>query len=232
MGTKGHFVMESHENAKPFTIEKVAAEEGAVLLECEYVVSDPETGQIFHQHTELGDSFVANFIKTLAMMCGGHHAMDTGTVTTLKETDGTVITGTSIYVGTSNGSLFDCNALSTDDSHGILVGTGTTATDINDYALATQIAEGGAATQMNYGGHSVVVPADDETTYSYAGITRTIVNNSGSAIDVAEVGLVYNSDLDSSTDRYIMILREVLGEAVEVGDGLTLTVTIRIKCFC
>lgn len=231
MGTKGHFVMESHQNAKPFTIEKVAAEEGAVLLECEYVVSDPKTGRIVHQHTELGDSFVANFIKTLAMQCSCQHAMDTGTVQTLTDTGGTVRTGIQDYAGKAI-SVFDCNALVTDATHGILVGTGTTATDINDYVLATLIAEGGAATQMNYGNHSVVVPADDDSTYSYAGITRTVVNNSGGAISIAEVGLVCQMTWESGTARNFLLIREVLGEAVAVADGLTLTVTIRIKCFC
>ena len=231
MGTKGHCVMKAHENAKPFRIEKVAAEEGAVLLECKYVVSDPKTGRIVHQHTELGDSFLANFIKALAMTCGAHHAMDTGSVQTLLDTGNTVRTGSEIYAGGRALNFFDCNALSTDNSHGIQVGTGTTAVDINDYVLDTLIAEGGGTTQMNYGNHSVVIPADDGSTYSYAGITRTVVNNSGSQIDVAEIGLACNMDWDSATNRNFLLIREVLGAVVEVGNGLTLTVTIRIKCF-
>lgn len=231
MGNKGHNVIDVNKIAKSFIIEKVAAKEGAVLLECEYVVSDPKTSKIHHQHTELGDSFVANFIKILAMQCSHHYAMDTGSAQTLKDTGGSVRTGDDTYAGNRT-SVFDCNALVTDDTHGILVGTGDTAVDINDYVLDTPVAEGGSATQMNYGNHSVVVPADDESTYSYAGITRTIVNNSGSAIEVAEIGLVACMRWDSSNLRYFLLLREVLGSAVEVGDGLTLTVTIRVKCFC
>lgn len=120
----------------------------------------------------------------------------------------------------------------TDDTHGILVGTGTTATDINDYALDTVVAEGTGAGQMEYGNHSIVNSTHDGSTYSYAGITRTVANNSGGSIVVAEVGLVCNMDWDSSTNRYFLLLREVLGSTITVADTQTLTATVRIKCFC
>jgi len=103
--------------------------------------------------------------------------------------------------------------------------------DIEDYVLGTPVAEGGAATQMNYGNHAIVTPVSDAgNTYSYAGITRTIVNNSGGAITINEVGLVTAMEW-ANGDSNILLLREVLGAPVEVGDGLTLTVTIRIKCY-
>lgn len=231
MSNKGHCIMDSSNNAKPFTIEKVAAEEGSVLLECEYTVSDPKTGKIHYQHTELGDSFLANFIKILAHQCGWHYAMDVGAATTLLDTSETARTGVPGYAGIT-ANVFDCNALVTDDTHGILVGVGDTAVDINDFELDDICAEGTGTDEVNYGNHSVVVPADDGSTYSYAGLTRTIVNNSGSAITVAEIGLATSMDWDSATNRLFLLIREVLGAPVEVGDGLTLTVTIRVKCFC
>jgi hypothetical protein len=233
MSEKGHCVVEADAKAEPFTIEKVAAEEGSVLLDIEYKVSDKD-GKVVHQHNEYGDSFLYNFLLILYCAMGRMFAPDTGSVLTVTDTAAATPTAdeddcpcTLISAET----LMDCNALSTDDSHGILVGTGNTAVDIEDYALATKVAEGAGATQMNYGNHSIVNSASDAgNTYSYAGISRTIVNNSGGAIVIAEVGLACQMEWANANSN-ILLLREVLGSTVSVGDGLTLTVTVRIKCY-
>jgi hypothetical protein len=232
---KGHSVINAeHPKVKTFIPEHKIEQEGNVLLDMEYVVRDKDGKEVLRRQ-EYGDSFVANFIKILFCACGRHFAPDTGSVMTLTDTTNTARTGDEDNAPTTNMSLtqlFDCNATSGDDSHGLLVGTGTTATDIDDYALDTVVAEGTGAGQMEYGNHSIVASTHDGSTNSYAGITRTVANNSGGSIVVAEVGLVCNMDWDTTTNRNFLLLREVLGTTVTVLDTQTLTATVRIKCYC
>ncbi len=233
MSEKGHCVVKADHKVKPLVIEKVAVQEGSVLLECEYVVSDAK-GNVKHRQIEYGDSFLYNFLIILYCAMGRMFQPDTGSVLTVTDTSAATPTADQDDCPCTINSaydLFDCNAVATDDTHGILVGTGSTAVDIEDYALAVVVAEGASATQLNYGNHAIVNSVSEVgNTYSYAGISRTIVNNSGSAITIAEVGLVANMEW-ANTKSKILLLREVLGATVEVGDGLTLTVTIRIKCY-
>ncbi|NVM22097.1 MAG: hypothetical protein HWN68_10005 [Desulfobacterales bacterium] len=227
---KGHSVINTSPKIriiKPKRLEK----EGSVLLDIEYVVRDKDGNEVSRKQ-EYGDSFVANFIKILFCACMKHHAPDTGSVVTLTDTSNTVRTGSVIWAAYNATGTYKCNALSGNDDYGLLVGTGITPTDINDYALDTKIEEGTGAGQMEYGNHSIVNSTHDGSSYSYAGITRTVANNSGGSIVVAEVGLVCYMDWDSSTDRCFLLIREVLGTAVTVLDTQTLTATVRIKCYC
>ena len=230
---KGHSVIDTRHREGIFDPTRID-KSGEVRLDMEYLVHDRDGNEVLRQNEE-GDSFVANFIKILFCAFGRHYAPDTGSVMTLTDTSNTARTGGVGYTPTTNMavvSLMNCNASSGNDDYGILVGTGSTATDINDYALDTKVAEGTGAGQMEYGNHSIVNSTHDGSTYSYAGITRTVANNSGGSIVVTEVGLVTSMDWDSSTDRYFLLLREVLGASVTVLDTQTLTATIRIKCYC
>lgn len=233
---KGHSVIDARAESKIIVPKHRLEQEGNVLLDMEYVVRDKDGKEVLRQQ-EYGDSFVANFIKMLYCAMSRSFAPDTGSVTTLTDTTNTARTGTSSYAPTTISSvayrdLFDCNATTGDTDYGILVGTGTTATDINDYALDTLIAEGTGAGQMEYGNHSIVNSTHDGSTYSYAGITRTVANNSGGSIVVAEVGLACEHYWDTNVDRHFLLIREVLGTTVTVLDTQTLTATIRIKCYC
>jgi hypothetical protein len=230
----GHSVIDTKKDVKIIDPRKLE-QEGNVLLDMEYVVRDKDGNEVLRQQ-EYGDSFVGNFIKGLYCAMSRNHAPDTGSVVTLTDTSNTARTGVYNYAPiTASGNyytFFDCNATTGDTDYGILVGTGTTATDINDYALDTLIAEGTGAGQMEYGNHSIVSSTHDGSTYSYAGITRTVANNSGGSIVVAEVGLACEMNWESNTERHFLLLREVLGTTVTVLDTQTLTATVRIKCYC
>ncbi len=217
------------------TVDKVCPKpietEGEVLLEMVYTISDKD-GNVEHEQIETGHSFLSNFIKMLFCHMMYHHAPDTGSVVTLTDTGGTVRTGNQVYGDDIASNFMDCNADVAIDYYGLLVGTGNTAVDIDDYALDAQVAEGTGSGQMEHSNHSIVNSTHDGSTYSYAGITRTLSNNSGGSIVVKEVGLVTRMDWDSSSFRYFLLLREVLGSPLTVLDTEVLTVTIRIKCFC
>lgn len=206
-------------------------QQGEVQLELVYTVSDKD-GNVRHEQVETGHSFLSNFIKMLFCHMMFHHAPDTGSVLTLTDTGGTVRTGLQQYAHEINSTFMDCNATSAIDDYGILVGTGSTAVDIDDYALDTKVVEGTGSGQMEHGNHSIVNSTHDGSSYSYAGITRTFANNSGGSIVVAEIGLACRNHWESTTNRYFLLLREVLGATVTVLDTEVLTVTIRVKCFC
>jgi len=212
---------------KPQQIEH----EGEVLLEMNYVVKD-RFGNVKEDRTELGHSFLQNFLICLYGTMGRIKPVNDD----LVDTGGTARAAATSYSSSAvsySSNTFNCNSPSTNDDYGILVGTGNTAVDIADYALDTKIIEGSGSGQMNYGSHAVVAPVSDVgNTYSYAGISRTISNNSGAGISVAEVGLAMMRFWDTTTNRYFLLLREVLGSPVSVGDGEILTVTMRVKCFC
>jgi len=92
----------------------------------------------------------------------------------------------------SYGKELVSKAVITDDSMGILVGTGTTGFTSTDTALATKIAHGTGAGQLEYG-----VCPDTSTTTEPATvgdktsmkIARNFINNSGASITIKEVGI-------------------------------------------
>ena len=232
MSEKGHSVIDADVRALKFSPEQIAERAGDVRLEIEYTVRNKD-GSIAHQHTEEGDSFLSNFIKLLyCTMCLRANPSSGGSAITLTDTGGVARTGDVTYANLLSTYFMRCNNVANNADWGILVGTGSTAVTINDYALAAKVAQGTGAGQMEYGNHSIVSSTHDGSTYSYSGITRTVANNSGGAIVIAEVGLATSMYWDTATYRYFLLLREVLGSAVTVNTTQTLTATIRIKCYC
>ncbi|GAI32534.1 unnamed protein product, partial [marine sediment metagenome] len=66
-------------------------------------------------------------------------------------------------------------------TQGIIVGTGTTAPTIDDYAIETIIPHGGAGGQLNYSDVTIAAAASDATTSQFT-ITRDFANGSGASI--------------------------------------------------
>ena len=208
--------------------------ESRVGLDIDITVRRPD-GSVRLEKTEEGHSFLANFIKTFYAAAMMHHAPDVdGAAMTLTDTGGTARAGSSSYCQITEGqaTLMNCNALVADSTFGVLVGTDTGAVypkDIANYKLGTQIAHGTGAGQLSHSNHSIVgstVTATD----SIAGITRTFANVSGGSITVKEIGLASKMDWESSTDRYFMLIRDLLAAPVVVAHGESLTISYRIKC--
>lgn len=115
----------------------------------------------------------------------------------------------------------------TNTTIGIVVGTGTTAFNIDQYNLAALIDNGTGSGKFSYNASAV-----NSTTYTSTSKTWTIVgsrvfnNNSGDVIVVAETGLrVYYYRYGN---RYWLLERSLLTPAVSVPDGAQLTVTYTI----
>lgn len=127
-----------------------------------------------------------------------------------------------------SGYIFACNALVNDDTFGIIVGTGTTAPTIDDYAIETQIMDGAGGGQLEYGTVTYGIPASDATTSQFT-ITRDFANASGGAITVNEIALYVKGYLyeDLHLTYYFMTIRDVIGGGISVPNGETLTVNYR-----
>lgn len=130
---------------------------------------------------------------------------------------------------------FSANAAIGIDTYGIVAGTGNTAPTINDYALETQIADGVAAGELQYGNVAFGLPASNVTT-SHFTITRDFANNSGGLITVEEIGLYvlgrqgsYIDKGDGAITYPFMTIRDVIAGGINVPDGDTLTVNYRLQ---
>ena len=110
----------------------------------------------------------------------------------------------------------------------IVVGTGDTAFNVNDYAMAGLIANGTGSGQFSYQSQSAV-------SRSYAAkvwkgtFSRIMNNNSGGSITVKETG--FNAELTAfgaNTDTCLSE-RSVLSPTVAVANGAQFTVTYEIS---
>lgn len=105
---------------------------------------------------------------------------------------------------------------------GIVVGTSATAWTFEDFKLGTLIAHGNGASQLSYTLGTVATDAWAGDVITITG-TRTLNNNSGGTITIAEVAL-YNSSA--------MFTRDVLTSTVDVADTGQLVVTYQITGDC
>ena len=138
---------------------------------------------------------------------------------------------------------FDCAAVANIDSYGVVVGVGSNAPTISDYALQTRISHGVSAGQLQYGGVAFGLPTCNLTT-SHFTVTRDFANSSGNPIAVYEIGLYVKGDmpvlLKDSTSRgndsysptvmYFCTIRDVIGAGINILNGETLTVNYRQQC--
>lgn len=120
---------------------------------------------------------------------------------------------------------FACNAGTGVVTHGIIVGTGTTAPTIDNYAIETLIAHGVGAGQLQYSAVTFGAPASDATTSQFT-ITRNFANGSGAAITVNEIAL-YDKGNKLLDAYYFMVIRDVIAGGISVPNGQTLTVNYR-----
>ena len=127
----------------------------------------------------------------------------------------------------ATGYCFRSSAPAGTVTYGIIVGTGTTAPTIDDYAIETLIDHDAApptAGALQYGAVAFGAPSSDATTSQFT-ITRNFANASGGAITVNEIAL-YVEGYDTAV-RYFMTIRDVIGGGIAVPDGQTLTINYR-----
>jgi hypothetical protein len=110
-----------------------------------------------------------------------------------------------------NGTAMRITAPAGDTSHGIVLGTGTNAVAITDYALQTKILHGSGAGQLQY-------KIQDFQAYSLVGSTakfkaaRQYENLSGATITINEAG-IYVRD---GSGQYFCILRDRIAGGFDI----------------
>jgi len=107
---------------------------------------------------------------------------------------------------------------------GISIGTGTSASSIEDYCLESPVENGTGSGQMTRdNGVYVSITYNAETKKWTAVYYRDFNNNSGGTITIGETGLGRNLSAGTTTDNFVE--RNVLASPVAVADGQILRVT-------
>ena len=159
------------------------------------------------------NSLVKQFLQTLKThfsfaTCGSFAWTDTGGTTRTQNTN----------------IAMTCTAALGDTTNGMVVGTGTNAVTITDYALQTKIAHGTGASQLQY---AAQLFNDTDVTVSgstcYYDLTRTFTNGSGSDITVTEVGLY------GKMTYYYLIDRTLYTKTIANGAGAIFTYRLQIS---
>jgi hypothetical protein len=169
-------------------------------------------------------SFLNNFLKTI-------EAFARDAAVDITNTSGGSATFYPDALGVSSMTMMNCMAGDNDASFGIVVGSGTTPVTLTQYALASQIAHGTSAGQLDYDAQSYDVLGLDTSVsppvYRFR-ILRAFKNLSGGSINITEVGLVAYNGFDSTVSKF-MIARDVLSQAYTVPDGGSAVVAITIE---
>jgi len=110
------------------------------------------------------------------------------------------------------------------DKCGILIGTGGTAWNRNQYCLDEQIT-GDVVTH----GNMEIEDGTEDPVEPYVRLKRTFTNNSGIDITVREIGLFFNYYLyggigEVETNYNYMVIRDVLETPITIPNGESLTV--------
>jgi hypothetical protein len=168
-------------------------------------------------------SFVYNWISAIKALTGDSSA-------TARDTSGnTHATLNTDSVGAGQGGWYITTVPPGIgiDGRGIQVGSGSAAVAMGDYALATKIATGSGAGQLNYQAQTVGAASTVGLTTTVR-VSRSFINNSGGAITVRELGLVIELREVGIANFPFLICRDVVTPTV-VNAGDTLNVFIDLK---
>lgn len=175
-------------------------------------IIDPKTGKVIKTKRFRSKSYVLAFADGL--YC--HMASITHTIRDVGNTNRSINPYT---------WYCDCFAAANDSTHSIVVGTGDTPVAITDYKLATQIAHGAGAGQLNYGATTKIAPAT-LADKRYWSLVRPFTNGSGSTITVKEVGLY--ARCTTSNWKFCVVRDVIPGGGVDVPNGLTLSIGYQV----
>ncbi len=203
-------------------MSKKALIEGFIELE----VRD-KNGKLIEKRIERSHSFVKNFLAALRTIFF-LNAIINGNMSPSEEidTNGNPRKQTTGFTHNDWG-IFDLVKSLGSTKAGIVVGSGTTTPTPNDYKLASPIADGTGAGQLQYGTiDSPDISCDGNTCKLI--IIRTFTNGSGGDVTVTEIGLQAQRYY-GSTEYMILIARDVLSQSVTVPNGATLTVRYIIQ---
>lgn len=217
-------------------LAKLGKKLGVPVPECflEMEVRMPD-GRVTHHHRQRSHSWTRNAYNHMASQLMAKNGDDTTFAAgklSIKDTSEVVKYGElGIGVGAGTGGTPWVSmdtvvsdgylAAAADDTSGIVVGSGAGAESFEDFALGTQIANGTGAGQLSHG-------ASEATTVAYVAGTKTLTatliryfnNNTGSSVDVNEVGIyaVGHTGAHSSAHAHWLQSRDKLSSTVTVAN--------------
>lgn len=175
-------------------------------------------GKLLSTHRQVSKSLLKNFAQFLVGLMYGNISNKSQSI---KDTGNVARSMPDALTTTSY--IFWAGALVTVDTHGIQVGSGSTAVTRDDYVLATKMGNGNGAGQMAYGATTVESPDGTPPATTFR-VVRTFTNNYGSTQTVYEIGLVIDSySATGGADRFFLVARDVLTSPQAVPTGATLT---------
>jgi hypothetical protein len=176
-------------------------------------------GQLISYEKKEANSYVQAFIDLLFVYL---------TDTSLAGVTDTGNTGRTIGYLTSQIQVNGlCVAASAVSDRGIVVGTGTGAVAVTNYALGTQIVHGSGAGQLYYNASQAQAPTTVGSTHSFT-LIRSFTNSTASTITIQEVGIYavfYGTD---TNERKFCIDRTLTTKAVPASATATVTYTIGV----
>lgn len=175
-------------------------------------VLDAKTGAIISSRTYPSESYITGFIDILY----AYWAYTTQSVLDTGNTSRSVTYHATWYAWGTAGT----------DTVGIVVGSGTNAVAMADYALQTKILHGTTSGKLDYSNTTFVAPSTSSNTRSFQ-IVRSFSNGSGGGITVNEIGVYY---AQGASAYKFMGIRDVVpgGQTLDPGKVLTITYTISI----
>ena len=193
------------------------------------------TGRVIHVHRQRSRSPTANFMYILLPL---NWYTSTGQALTLTNATG----GTCSYQPNVNSSatcIFYPNSHYNIPNYVVMiqVGSGTNSNPFSAHSLAAPIANGSGTGQLVYGTPSVSNTAIVSGSSAYFVIEQTLSNQTGSTIDVTEVGVItyialVNTALSSIPGcGNLLVWYDALSSAISVpaGGGLTIAYTFTVN---
>ena len=186
------------------------------------------------RYTDRAHSWVRNMYNVMMQYTMGINSASASGygagLTSLKTTDGALGNVVQPIAPINNLSL-ETGYLgpASDDTYGILVGTGSGIEGLDSFALTSKIPQGVASGQLSHAQQTLTPSWSDVTKKFTALQSRIFNNNSGASIIVSEVAWVANYYWNSLKGKYCMLCRDLLASPVTVPNAGQLTVTYTIE---
>lgn len=198
---------------------------GDVILSLDLQVHN-KNGKLIRRRRQRCNSLLKAFAFVWHSVMRAAYLRDINDVV-MRDTAGaywTFFKGSTQYFGNAHAGGAPINV----DAYGMTVGTGSTGVTLNDYMLSAKISHGSGSGQLQYQACAVdpVTIDGQKSEFIYR---RAFINGSGSVINVREVGVVLAMYEIYSNQKNVLILRDVLGAAVPVNNGQTLTVRMKMS---
>jgi hypothetical protein len=205
-------------------LEQLRNRQSTIQLFCKMDVYSKDGKLVRSSGMMRSRSFVKNFLVMFEYYIA-HAYNAVADNTTIVNTAGSSKTHAGATVSLSK--ALSAEAPSTNDSYGILVGTGTTAPALTDYTIETQIADGSSAGQLQHGACAVSA-ADINGSYVDLPITRTFTNASGGQIVIKEAGLAFQDLWGLASSESFLVAHDAADQTVDDGEICVVVYTIRV----